>query len=75
MTQLEFYKSFQFVFELIIAELLYVYKLPRKPHFAGTLHMQGGVLQLSLQESGQPAEELLLILQALREGSGREAGA
>lgn len=40
---------------------------PRKPHFAGTLHMQGGVLQLSLQESGQPAEELLLILQALRD--------
>ena len=41
MTQLEFYKSFQFVFELIIAELLYVYKLPRKPHFA--LRLTGAV--------------------------------
>ncbi|HIR99870.1 MAG TPA: hypothetical protein IAB42_05695 [Candidatus Coproplasma avistercoris] len=42
MTQLEFYKSFQFVFELIIAELLYVYKLPRKPHFA--LRLTGAVV-------------------------------
>ncbi len=40
---------------------------PRKPRFTGALHMQGGVLQLQLQESGEPAEELLLILQALRD--------
>ena len=46
MTQLEFYKSFQFVFELIIAELLYVYKLPRKPHFA--LRLTGAVAALFL---------------------------
>ncbi len=40
---------------------------PRKPRFAGALHMQGGVLQLRLEESGEPVEELLLILQALRD--------
>lgn len=33
MTQFEFYKSFQFVLELIVAEFFYVYKLRRKPHF------------------------------------------
>lgn len=33
MTQFEFYKSFQFVLELIFAELLYVYKLRKKPYF------------------------------------------
>lgn len=33
MTQFEFYKSFQFVLELILAEVLYVYKLRRKSHF------------------------------------------
>lgn len=46
MTQLEFYKSFQFVFELIIAELLYVYKLPRKSYFP--LRVAGAVAALFL---------------------------
>lgn len=34
MTQFEFYKSFQFVLELIFAEVLYVYKLRKKPNFS-----------------------------------------
>lgn len=33
MTQFEIYKSFQFVLELLVAELLYVYKLKRRPYF------------------------------------------
>lgn len=33
MTQLEFYKSYQFVAELIIAELLFCCKLDRRPYF------------------------------------------
>lgn len=33
MTQFEFYKSFQFVLELILAESLYAYKLPRRSYF------------------------------------------
>ncbi len=33
MTQFEFYKSFQFVFELILAESLYAYKLRRNSYF------------------------------------------
>lgn len=33
MTQFEFYKSFQFVLELILAETLYAYKLHRRPYF------------------------------------------
>ncbi len=33
MTQFEFYKSFQFVLELILAESLYAYKLHRRSHF------------------------------------------
>ena len=33
MTQLEFYKSYQFVFELIIAELLFCVKLDRRSYF------------------------------------------
>lgn len=33
MTQFEFYKSFQFVFELILAESLYAYKMHRRSYF------------------------------------------
>ena len=40
---------------------------PRKPHFTGTLRMQDGALQLELREDGEPAAEVLAILQALRD--------
>jgi len=40
---------------------------PRKPHFTGMLRMQEGALQLQLSENGEPAPEVLAILQALRE--------
>ncbi|MGN0991871.1 MAG: DEAD/DEAH box helicase, partial [Candidatus Ventricola sp.] len=40
---------------------------PRKPHFSGMLRMQDGALQLQLSESGEPAPEILAILQALRD--------
>ncbi|MGN0773279.1 MAG: SNF2 helicase associated domain-containing protein [Candidatus Ventricola sp.] len=40
---------------------------PRKPHFTGMLRMQEGALQLELSENGEPAPEILAILQALRE--------
>lgn len=40
---------------------------PRKPHFSGMLRMQEGALQLELSESGEPAPEILAILQALRD--------
>ncbi len=33
MTQFEFYKSFQFVFELILAETLFLYRRKRRPFF------------------------------------------
>lgn len=33
MTQLEFYKSFQFVFELLLAETMFMYRLRRRPKF------------------------------------------
>lgn len=41
MTQYEFYKSFQFVAELLLAELLYVYRLPRRSFFP--LRLIGGL--------------------------------
>ncbi|MBR5301932.1 MAG: SNF2 helicase associated domain-containing protein, partial [Clostridia bacterium] len=40
---------------------------PRKPHFTGMLRMQEGALQLQLSENGEPAPEVLAILQALRD--------
>ena len=40
---------------------------PRKPHFTGTLRMQDGALQLEMREDGEPAAEVLAILQALRD--------
>ncbi len=40
---------------------------PRKPHFTGMLRMQEGALQLQLSENGEPAPEILAILQALRD--------
>ena len=40
---------------------------PRKPHFSGMLRMQEGALQLQLSENGEPAPEILAILQALRD--------
>ena len=40
---------------------------PRKPHFTGMLRMQEGALQLQLMENGEPAPEVLAILQALRD--------
>ena len=40
---------------------------PRKPHFTGTLRMQDGALQLEMRENGEPAAEVLAILQALRD--------
>lgn len=40
---------------------------PRKPHFSGMLRMQEGALQLELSENGEPAPEILAILQALRD--------
>lgn len=40
---------------------------PRKPHFSGMLRMQEGVLELELSENGEPAPEVLAILQALRD--------
>ena len=46
MTQFEFYKSFQFVLELLFAELLYVYRLPRQNHFV--LRLLGSLVVLFL---------------------------
>ena len=40
---------------------------PRKPHFTGMLRMQDGALELQLQENGEPTQEVLAILQALRD--------
>lgn len=40
---------------------------PRKLHFSGMLRMQEGALQLELSENGEPAPEILAILQALRD--------
>ena len=40
---------------------------PRKPHFTGTLRMQDGALRLQMNEDGEPAPEILSILQALRD--------
>lgn len=40
---------------------------PRKPHFTGSLRMQGGVLQLQMTEDGEPAPEIAAILRALRD--------
>lgn len=40
---------------------------PRKPHFSGMLRMQEGALQLQMEENGEPAPEILAILQALRD--------
>ena len=40
---------------------------PRRPHFAGTLRMQEGALRLELTESGEPTDEILAILRALRD--------
>ena len=40
---------------------------PRKPHFTGTLRMQEGALRLQMEEDGEPAPEIMAILQALRE--------
>ena len=40
---------------------------PRKPHFTGMLRMQEGALRLELTENGEPAPEVLAILQALRD--------
>ncbi len=39
---------------------------PRKPQLHGMLRMQDGALRLELQESGEPTDEILAILQALR---------
>ena len=40
---------------------------PRKPHFTGMPRMQEDALQLELSENGEPAPEVLAILQALRD--------
>ncbi|MBP3657211.1 MAG: DEAD/DEAH box helicase [Clostridia bacterium] len=40
---------------------------PRRPHFTGTLRMQDGALKLQMTEDGEPAPELMAILQALRD--------
>ena len=40
---------------------------PRKPHFTGMLRMQDGAMQLQMEENGEPAPEILAILQALRD--------
>jgi len=40
---------------------------PRRPRFTGMLRMQEGALQLQMQENGEPAPEILAILQALRD--------
>jgi len=40
---------------------------PRRPHFTGMLRMQEGALQLQLEENGEPAPEVMAILQALRD--------
>ena len=40
---------------------------PRKPRFTGMLRMQEGALELELSENGEPAPEVLAILQALRD--------
>ncbi len=40
---------------------------PRKPHFTGTLRMQDGALRLKMEQDGEPAEEILEILRALRD--------
>ena len=40
---------------------------PRRPHFTGTLRMQEGALRLQMEENGEPAPEIMAILQALRE--------
>lgn len=40
---------------------------PRKPRFTGTLRMQDGKLQLQLAEDGEATEQVLSILQALRD--------
>ena len=40
---------------------------PRKPHFTGTLRMQEGALRLHMEEDGEPAPEIMAILQALRD--------
>ncbi|MGN0995309.1 MAG: SNF2 helicase associated domain-containing protein, partial [Candidatus Ventricola sp.] len=40
---------------------------PRRPHFSGTLRMQEGALRLELTESGEPTDEILAILRALRD--------
>lgn len=40
---------------------------PRKPHFTGTLRMQDGALRLSMSDEGEPSQEIMEILRALRE--------
>lgn len=40
---------------------------PRKPHFTGTLRMQDGTLRLQMQQDGEPSEEIVNILRALRD--------
>ena len=40
---------------------------PRRPRFTGMLRMQEGALQLKMQEDGEPAPEIMAILQALRD--------
>ena len=40
---------------------------PRKPRFAGSLRMQDGALRLEMTQDGEPAPEILSILQALRD--------
>jgi len=40
---------------------------PRRPHFAGSLRMQDGALQLEMTEDGEPTPEIAAILQALRD--------
>lgn len=40
---------------------------PRKPHFSGSLRMQDGALQLEMTENGEPSDEILAILRALRD--------
>jgi len=40
---------------------------PRRPRFTGMLRMQEGALELELSENGEPAPEVLAILQALRD--------
>ncbi len=46
MTQFEIYKSFQFVLELLLAEMIYVFRLPRRDHFP--LRAAGGCAVLFL---------------------------